>query len=105
MSYSHFPWSAFHFYHEIGDKLVHKKRGCQRVLYNEGKTSRFARLCENYVNGSTELTTNGVASFKFEHLAVRPELRRRAPMEFSHSLLLSMTHRWGRAELRYGLPG
>jgi len=32
-----------------------------------------------------------MASFEIEHLAVRPERRRRAPIEFSHSLSLSVT--------------
>ncbi len=44
------------------------------------------RLCENTVHGSTRLTTNGVASLEIEYLSVRPEHRRRAPREFSHSL-------------------
>ena len=47
---------------------------------------RCARLCENSVHGSTELTTNGYETLQIKHLAVRPELRRRAPKEFSHSL-------------------
>ncbi len=33
--------------------------------------------CVKHVYGSTDLTTNGIASLKFEHLTVRPELRRR----------------------------
>ena len=33
------------------------------------------------------LTTNAVVSLKIEYLSVRPEQRRRAPREFSHSLL------------------
>ena len=44
------------------------------------------RLCENSVHGSTWLTTNGCQKLQIKHLAVRPELRRRAPKEFSHSL-------------------
>ena len=44
------------------------------------------RLCENTVHGSTRLTTNGVVSLEIEYLSVRPEHRRRAPREFSHSL-------------------
>jgi hypothetical protein len=51
----------------------------------------FARLCENSVHGSTGLTTNGYETLQIKHLAVRPELRRRAPKEFSHSLSLGMT--------------
>src|SRR5258705_11623783 len=49
------------------------------------------RLCENTVHGSTRLTTNGVVSLEIEYLSVRPEHRRRAPREFSHSLSLEMT--------------
>src|SRR6267142_1412048 len=50
-----------------------------------------ARLCENTVHGSTRLTTNGVVSLEIEYLSVRPEHRRRAPREFSHSLTFEMT--------------
>jgi len=32
------------------------------------------------------LTTNSALSHKIEHLSVRPEPRRRAPKDFSHSL-------------------
>jgi hypothetical protein len=49
------------------------------------------RLCENTVHGSTKLTTNGVVLLEFDYLSVRPERRRRAPIEFLHSLALSMT--------------
>src|SRR6266850_7182473 len=49
------------------------------------------RLCENTVHGSTRLTTNGVVSLEIEYLSVRPEHRRRAPREFSHSLSFEMT--------------
>src|SRR6185295_8516218 len=55
------------------------------------RISRCARLCENTVHGSTRLTTNGVVSLEIEYLSVRPEHRRRAPREFSHSLALEMT--------------
>ncbi len=34
----------------------------------------------------TKLITNGAVSLESEHLSVRPERRRRAPQEFSHSL-------------------
>ena len=34
----------------------------------------------------TGLTTNGCYTLQIKHLAVRPEPRRRAPKEFSHSL-------------------
>ena len=49
------------------------------------------RLCENPAHGSTGLTTNGCQTLQIKHLAVRPELRRRAPKRFSHSLALGMT--------------
>jgi hypothetical protein len=39
------------------------------------------------------LTTNGIASFETRYLAVRPERRRRAPIEFSPSLSLEMTNK------------
>src|SRR6266850_1732935 len=55
------------------------------------KISLFGRLCENTVHGSTRLTTNGVVSLEIEYLSVRPEHRRRAPREFSHSLAIEMT--------------
>ena len=51
----------------------------------------FAKLCENSVLGSTGLTTNGYQTLQIKHLAVRPELSRRAPNEFSHSLSVEMT--------------
>ena len=43
---------------------------------------RYDRLCENYVHGSTQLTTNGVVSIDIEYLSARPERGRRAPIEF-----------------------
>ena len=58
---------------------------------NRERFPAYARLCENTVHGSTGLTTNGALPLKIEHLSVRPELRRRAPKEFSHSLTLGMT--------------
>ena len=51
------------------------------------------RLCENYVHGSTALTTNEMASLESKYLSARPELSRRVPIEFSHSLSLGMTTR------------
>ena len=47
-----------------------------------GKIPRIARLCENYVHGSTALTTNAMAPLEFKCLPVRPELSRRAPRSF-----------------------
>jgi hypothetical protein len=43
---------------------------------------RNDRLCENYVHGSTKLTTNGMALLESKYLSARPEPSRRAPMEF-----------------------
>src|SRR5882672_4733618 len=51
-----------------------------------GRIFHFVRLCENYVHGSTALTTNEMASLESKYLSVRPEHRRRAPREFSDSL-------------------
>src|SRR5258705_5435876 len=56
------------------------------MLHFKEKIPRFGRLCETTVHGSTRLTTNGVVSLEIEYLSVRPEHRRRAPREFSHSL-------------------
>src|SRR5258705_3376315 len=61
------------------------------MLHFKEKIPRFGRLCENTVHGSTRLTTNGVVSLEIEYLSVRPEHRRRAPREFSHSLSFEMT--------------
>ena len=47
------------------------------------------RVSENTVHGSTVLTTNGVGFLELEYLSVRPERRRRAPTQFSHSQDLS----------------
>jgi hypothetical protein len=58
----------------------------QGAKYAKRRVIPSARQCEKSVHGSTELTTNGIASFETRHLAVRPERRRRAPIEFSHSL-------------------
>ena len=49
-------------------------------------TTLNAGLCENSVHGSTQLTTDGWEVHKMNYLTVRPELRRRAPDEFPHSL-------------------
>src|SRR5258708_3959201 len=62
------------------------------------------RLCENTVHGSTRLTTNGVVSLEIEYLSVRPEHRRRAPREFSHSLSFEMTMLGLRAFVRNQNP-
>jgi hypothetical protein len=45
-----------------------------------------ARPCENSVHGSTWLTTNGRENTVITYLSVRPELGRRAPKVFSHSI-------------------
>ena len=71
--------------------MTHFGRGVNTGRDKSGKMLRSARLCENSVHGSTKLTTNAVVSLKIEYLSVRPEQRRRAPREFSHSLLLRMT--------------
>src|SRR4030095_10211345 len=42
------------------------------------------RLCGTSVHGSTGLTTNGSEAYRNHLLTVRPELCRRAPIEFSH---------------------
>ena len=63
----------------------------QNVVLIIGKISRCTRLCENYVHGSTALTTNEMASLESKYLSARPELSRRVPIEFSHSLALEMT--------------
>jgi hypothetical protein len=52
---------------------------------------RNDRLCENSVHGSIGLTTNGYRKLQIKHLAVRPELCRRAPNEFPHSLTRHMS--------------
>ena len=57
------------------------------------KISPFGRLCENYVHGSTALTTNEMASLESKYLSARPELSRRVPIEFPHSLAIEMTTR------------
>src|SRR5260370_42616931 len=69
-----------------------------------GRISPFGRLCENTVHGSTRLTTNGVVSLEIEYLSVRPEHRRRAPREFSHSLSFEMTMLGLRAFVRNQNP-
>ena len=58
----------------------------QRLCAECRRVTVTIRLCENSVHGSTGLTTNGYETLQIKHLAVRPELRRRAPKEFSHSL-------------------
>jgi hypothetical protein len=47
----------------------------------------------NAVHGSTGLTTNGRDVPIIDQLTVRPELCRRAQIEFSHSLAFGMTDR------------
>ena len=59
-------------------------RACALRRYNLSKAA--ARLCANFVHGSTKLTTNGSEDTKINYLTVRPEHGRRAPIEFSHSL-------------------
>jgi hypothetical protein len=73
--------SGFRLWFSLG-KISHFVRddSCLSVVIPSG------RLCENSVHGSTKLTTNAVVSLKIEYLSVRPEQRRRAPREFSHSL-------------------
>jgi len=70
---------------------VHPEYGRRIQDDNSISVILSSRLCENSVHGSTKLTTNAVVSLKIEYLSVRPEQRRRAPREFSHSLLLRMT--------------
>ena len=57
--------------------------------YNSTYVMLSARLCENYVHGSTALTTNGMASLESKYLSARRELSRRVPIEFSQSLSAS----------------
>src|SRR6266850_7201913 len=75
-----------------------------REPYRKERFLAFARLCENTVHGSTRLTTNGVVSLEIEYLSVRPEHRRRAPREFSHSLSFEMTMLGLRAFVRNQNP-
>src|SRR6266852_2742972 len=47
------------------------------------------RLCENAVHASRASPRTGCGVGKIKYLTVRPELSRRAPIEFSHSLARS----------------
>ena len=61
------------------------------VLRSRKDFSRCARLRENPVHASRGLSTNGWELARLKYLTVRPELHRRAPIDFSHSLALEMT--------------
>jgi len=71
-------------------RLCHSAAKPKNLAVNTGEILREVyperQTGENAVHGSTRLTTNGVVSFEIEYLSVRPERRRRAPREFSHSL-------------------
>ena len=58
----------------------------KNIKYISESVISSGRLCENYVHGSTALTTNEMASLESKYLSARPELSRRVPIEFSHSL-------------------